>query len=204
MTTREPLARGFPYMAYQTYITEALVCGGWHSNTADRSILLFAREAGMVYVQAKSIREERSKQRYALQDASHVRATLIRGKTGWKVAGAESIQSFYASCDTRESRACLRNVILLLRRVVQGEGSHQHLFDDVIAGLKQSHFLPIKSLETVLSLRILNALGYVASLEEYEHLLGEAFPSAEVEKLSDILIQKCAKVIEHGLIQSQL
>ncbi len=191
-------------MAYQTYITEALVCGSWHRNTADKSILLFAREAGMVYVHAKSIREERSKQRYALQDASHVRVTLIRGKTGWKVAGAEMIQSFYAESSTRESRAFLRNIILLLRRVMQGEVAHQHIFDDVIQVMQEGMELPQKQLEAVLSLRILESLGYVARDEEYTSLLAPTFPFSDVQNLSDALFARCLKTIEHGLIQSQL
>ena len=88
-------------MAYQTYITEAIVCGSYDSNTSDRSFLLFAREAGMIYAHAKSVREERSKQRYALQVCSHVRVTLIRGKSGWKIAGVEPQQNLYALATTR-------------------------------------------------------------------------------------------------------
>ena len=88
-------------MAYQTYITEALVCGSIDNHSADRSFLLFTREAGMVYAHAKSVREERSKQRYALQVCSHIRATLIRGKSDWKIAGVDPLQNFYAQTTTR-------------------------------------------------------------------------------------------------------
>lgn len=55
------------FMAYETYTTEALVCGTFNRNTADRSYLLFTREAGMLYADARSVREERSRQRYALR-----------------------------------------------------------------------------------------------------------------------------------------
>lgn len=191
-------------MAYQTYITEALVCGSWHRNTADRTILLFSREAGMVYVQAKSVREERSKQRYALQDASHIRATLIRGKAGWKVASAEPLKNFYAHGTTRESRALLRNSILLLRRVMQGETPHQDIFDDMILILEQQNFFSASVLEAVFSIRLLNMLGYVSPEATYRHLFETPFPFEILNTLPVETVEELKKISEHALIQSQL
>ena len=52
-------------MAYVTYTTLALVCGTFDQKTSDRSYMLFTREAGMLFASARSVREERSKQRYA-------------------------------------------------------------------------------------------------------------------------------------------
>lgn len=191
-------------MSYQTYITEALVCGTWDRNTADKSVLLFAREAGMVYVQAKSIRKEISKQRYALQDASHTRVTLIRGKTGWKVAGAEALKSLYAHATTRESRAFLRDTILLLRRVMHGEVPHQDIFDDVIIALERSGEFELKQLEALLFMRILFALGYVAPESTYAPLLTGDFPFDQVGQLSEGRVAEFERLIENALQQSQL
>lgn len=191
-------------MAYQTYITEALVCGSWDRNTADKNILLFAREAGMVYVQAKSVRKEESKQRYALQNASRIRATLVRGKTGWKVAGAEPLQNLYATAETREARALLRDTILLLRRFMHGEVPHQNIFDDVIAVLSRSTEYPQKPLQTLLFIRILHTLGYVSPEPSYAHMFTEIFPFGEVPKLSAADVLAFEGVIENALNQSQM
>lgn len=191
-------------MAYQTYITEAIVCGSWNRNTADKSILLFAREAGMVYVQAKSVRKEISKQRYALQDASHIRATLIRGKTGWKIAGAESIKSLYACAHTREARAFLRDTLLLLRRVIHGEVPHQDIFDDVHEVLEVSALYPLKLLERVLFMRILYILGYVIPISEYSYVFQKEFPFAHISIITDRDSEKFEQIIKNALIQSQL
>lgn len=191
-------------MAYQTYITEALVCGTYDSHSADRSFLLFAREAGMVYAHAKSVREERSKQRYALQACSHVRATLIRGKSGWKIAGVESIQNLYARTETRESRAFLRNIIRLLKRVIHGETVYEGIFDDVIRACTHSETFSHSTLETILSLRILHALGYVAPKPAYEHILHCTLE--QILRTPSITLDEkaCRDAIEHSLIQSQL
>ena len=191
-------------MAYQTYITEALVCGKNDSQSADRSFLLFTREAGMLYAHAKSVREERSKQRYALQECSHIRATLVRGKAGWKIIGAEPIQNFYARTETREARAFLRNIVLLLRRVVHGETSYSHIFDDIVSACGKSDMYPPTKLEYVLTLRILHALGYIAPTPLYESFLHCALPYELVEKLSSEEGEKCHATIENALLESQL
>lgn len=191
-------------MSYQTYITEALVCGSWDRNTADKSILLFTREAGMLYAQARSVRKEISKQRYALQDAFHVRVTLIRGKTGWKIAGAEALQSLYACATTRETRGLLRDAILLLRRFVHGESPHQDIFDDVVDVLSHKNVYPENTLKTLLFLRVLNMLGYVAPTKEYEYIFNNSFPFDHVMTLSESDIAIFEKSIENALHQSQL
>ena len=126
-------------MAYQTYITEAIVCGSFDNQTSDRLFQLFTREGGMVYAHAQSVREERSKHRYALQVCAHARVTLVHGKRGWRVTGAEPLHNFYFLTQTREARAFVRNILLLLRRVVQGETAHEKIFDDVVYACTQLH-----------------------------------------------------------------
>ncbi len=191
-------------MAYQTYITEALVCGSYDSNTSDRSFLLFTKEAGMIYAKAKSVREERSKQRYALQVCSHVRATLIRGKSGWKIAGVEPIQNLYALTESREARAFLRNIILLLKRTIHGETVYTEIFSDVISACVQIEKYPQRKLESILSLRILHALGYVAPSASYDKFLHCAMPYRQIEFLGEEEEKQCQKAIKNAFTQSQL
>ena len=191
-------------MSYQTYITEAIVSGSWDRNTADKSILLFAREAGMVYVQAKSVRKEESKQRYALQDAFHVRVTLIRGKNGWKVSGAEPQKSLYAQSDSRESRAFLRDTLLLLRRLMKGEVPHEEIFDDVLLVLSRTSAFPLRPLKAALFMRIVHALGYVAPQASYGTLLEGEFPFELVTTMSEGVVADLERVIEEALTHSQL
>ncbi len=191
-------------MAYQTYITEALVCGSFDSQTADRSFLLFTREAGMIYAHAKSIREERSKQRYALQLCSHIRVTLVRGKNGWKIIGAVSLQNLYTAMKTREARAFLRNIILLLKRVIHGESAYTEIFDDVIIACTSADIYESQCLEPIISLRILHALGYVAPHETFMSFLHVPCTEALPVSLAPEVSIYAKQTIEHALIQSQL
>ncbi len=189
-------------MSYQTYITEALICGSRASHTSDRSYLLFARDAGMFYATAKSVREERSKQRFALQEFSHVRATLVHGKSGWRIAGVEPIQNLYACCVTRESRASVRNTIMLLRRVMHGETAHEGIFDDVIRFFTLHVARNPSDLENILSLRILYTLGYVAPDPSYAHLLSDLDPN--MVSLTETERALCVETVAKALRESHL
>ena len=191
-------------MAYQTYITEALVCGAYNRNTSDRSFLLFSREAGMIYGVAKSVREERSKQRFALQDFSYVRVSLIRGKTGWRIVSAEPIANFYADTTSREARATLRNTIRLIRRTMHGEVPHPIVFDDLITSLQEGSAQSDRTLELLLSLRILSELGYVAPEPAYERILAAPSAAAAVQEATAKEIQHAQKAVEKALMESQL
>ena len=158
----------------------------------------------MIYAHAKSVREERSKQRYALQDCSYIRATLIRGKSGWKIAGVEPIQNLYALTESRESRAFLRDTVLLLKRVIHGETAYESIFDDVIDACIQSAKYSHTKLGSILALRILHALGYIAPSPSHESLLHCAMPYHLLETFTENDEKECRTVIDHALIQSQL
>jgi len=191
-------------VAYPTYITEALVCGSTNSHSADRFFLLFTKDAGMVHAHAKSVREERSKQRYALQECSHIRATLVRGKSGWRIAGVEAIDNLYARAATRDARALLRNLMLLLRRVIHGEVVYPDIFDDVLQVCTMASHLPIQTLETVATLRILYALGYIPPHPAYESLIAEGFSFESLATLSKETEDAATHAVRNALHESQL
>ena len=191
-------------MAYQTYITEAIVCGSRASNTSDGVFLLFTRDAGMIHAHARSVREEKSKHRYALQPFSYLRTTLVRGKGGWRIIGTEPIKNFYSETTTREARSFLRNTTILLRRVIRGEIAYPEIFDDIICANTYSNNQNPEKLEKVLFLRTLNALGYVMPQPPYESLLTSEVPYDDVNDLSAEITDKCDDVVEYALQQSQL
>ncbi len=191
-------------MAYQTYITEALVCGVFDNNTSDRTFLLFTKEAGMLYAHAKSVREEKSKQRDALQVASHIRVTLVRGKSGWKIAGTEPLQKFYARTKTREERALVRNVILLLRRVIQGEIAQSTIFNDIVSVFGHDISIPPDMCERIVTLRTLYTLGYIAPAPIYDALVqGEMSPET-LALCTEDMCAACDQAIYNAFMQSQL
>ena len=150
-------------MAYATYITEALVCGTFNRNTSDRSYLLFTREAGMLYADARSVRVEKSKQRYALQDFSLVRVSLVKGKRGWRVGSIEASKNYYHLATSKSTRGAVVSMFRLLRRFLKGEEVSVRLFDFVVDGLDVLGATSENSRFTseVIQLRVMAYLGYV-------------------------------------------
>lgn len=179
-------------MSYVTYTTEALVCGSYEQNIADKSFLLFTREAGMLFATARSVRSENSKQRYALQEFSQIRVSLIKGKQGWRIGSVEAIKNDFSNVTTREARASIIRLYKLLRRFIRGEEASVSLYDFVVAALEKisDETSNRKLLEPYIHCQILLLLGYV----DYQQL-----PAA----VSGTSLEALAKK-EDELLQNQL
>ena len=191
-------------MAYQIYITDAIVCGSKNNNTSDRSYLLFTRDAGMVWASAKSAREERSKHRYALQDFSLARVSLVRGKIGWRVTGAEPTENLYFKAETRDTRTLIRNILRLLRRFLHGESPHPEVFDDVRDALQKQQGADTLRLESLLTLRVLSRLGYIAPQKAYDALLAAPYAHTIHREISKEEQVASDEAIAHALQISHL
>jgi recombinational DNA repair protein (RecF pathway) len=154
-------------MSYIVYTSEAIVCGSFLSNTADKTFLLFTKSAGMVYASARSVREERSRQRYALQDFSVIQVSLIRGKAGWRIGSVEGEQNIFGVAASREARGSVVRVLKLMRRYVQGEEPHPALYDeckDALVYLARPDITRRVLAEEIITARILYQLGYMRDL----------------------------------------
>lgn len=151
-------------MAYQTYTTEAIVCGSFNRNGADRQYRLFTKHAGMLFATAKSVRYERSKQRHALQTFSHVNVSLVRGKGGWRIGSVEAITNHFFSAHNRQARTLLVSVVRLLNRYLHGEEVHPAVFGDLIDLLSFARSVSLDMSDDLLmifELRLLAHLGYI-------------------------------------------
>ncbi|MEZ4200557.1 MAG: DNA repair protein RecO C-terminal domain-containing protein [Candidatus Paceibacterota bacterium] len=189
-------------MAYATYTTEAIVCGHKDSYTSDRSFLLFTLDAGMVWASARSVREERSKQRYALQDFSWVRVSLVKGKAGWKIGSVSALRNFYAEAKERELRGQVTRILRLVRQFVHGESPHPHVFTDtreVLSALVEESVTSAELLE-VYTLRLLHQLGYIAPHNTYDTLLTDAHWTMNPTPIPSA----AKKAIEHAFSVSHL
>ena len=192
-------------MAYVTYTTEALVCGTFNRNTADRSFLLFTREAGMLYADARSVREERSRQRYALQDFSLVRVSLVKGKRGWKVGSIESLKNYYATATGKSARGSVVSLFFFFRRFLKGEETATELFDLTKESLEvlQKNTEERLFVEEVIQLRILSLLGYVDTKKIPENIRYES-PSLIVKHSTAETQNKINQLYSHAIDVSHL
>ena len=152
-------------MSHKIYTTEAIVVGSRFNNTSDKSFLLFTRSAGMLWATGKSVREERSKQRFALQEFSLIRASLVKGRHGWRLGSVVALDNFFTHVDNRESRLAIVKVIKIIRQFLHGESNNFELFDDtveVLNKLKSQDKNQLENLVDIFTLRFLFTLGYIA------------------------------------------
>jgi recombinational DNA repair protein (RecF pathway) len=151
-------------MAYHIYHTEALILGGRPSGEGDRNLFCYTRELGLVMAHAKSLREGRSRLRYALQTFAHAEVDLIRGKHGWRLISARPVDSLGELWRHPSKRRILAHHTQLLERLIQGEEQNGTLFDDLLLGLKFLRDIEeesmLRSAELLLVIRLLAELGY--------------------------------------------
>ena len=148
---------------YQKYSTEALVISSRESGESDRFFSLFTRDFGLVRARATAVRSEKSRMRYALQDFSRANVSLIRGKRGWRVAGATSLST---AIDKDAKGVCaFARIAELVNRLIAGEEQSPYIF----AALSDAHDALMRgsngstgTIEIVCVARILFALGYIS------------------------------------------
>jgi recombinational DNA repair protein (RecF pathway) len=148
---------------YQKYTTDALVLSSYEIGEADRTFALYTEDFGLVRARATAVRSEKSKMRYALQNYSHASVSLVRGKRGWRLAGAAALKG--AAGDTHGGAAFAR-IAELTVRLVHGEEKNDFLF----ATLAEAHHALMgasnsawATIEIVCVARVLFALGYISA-----------------------------------------
>jgi len=188
-------------MSYQTYITEAIVCGSFANNTADKSFLLFTKRAGMLYATARSVREERSRQRYALQDFSYIVVSLVHGKTGWRIGSVEARGNIFSTAPSRAVRGSVVRLVKTLRRFVQGEEPHPELYEEFLHSLdflKDITDANRSIYEKLITARLLYFLGYIAPV-----LIDKPLLEHPLESLDFLAVKTQIKTIEEWLETAQ-
>lgn len=147
---------------YQKYQTESLVLASYESGESDSALVLYTREFGLVRARASAARSESSKMRYAIQKYAFSNVSLVRGKRGWRVAGARAER---VAAGNMRGVAAFARIADLVVRLVQGEERSEYLF----AAITEAHYALMHSddstlatIELVCVARVLFALGYIS------------------------------------------
>jgi len=184
---------------YQKYHTEALVLGSWESGETDKAFALYTRDFGLVRARASAVRSESSRMRYALQSYSLAGVSLVKGKRGWRAAGALPARG--ARGDKRGIGAFARVAELTLR-LVHGEEKNEYLFAALVEAheaLMQEKCEAFGTIELVCVARLLYALGYISnealSTALFTHTAYTGESLTEAETLKDKLLSSVNKAI---------
>lgn len=148
---------------YQKYFTEALVLSHREYGEADRIYTLYTREFGLVRARASSVRSAHSKMRYGLQSLSCAHVALVRGKRGWRLAGAAETRGLVGA--SQLGIRTFARVASLVERLVHGEEEHAYLYTalyEAHSSLLAPSCPAAPSIELVCAARMLFALGYLS------------------------------------------
>jgi recombinational DNA repair protein (RecF pathway) len=189
---------------YQKYHTEALVLASYESGEADKTVVLYTRDFGLVRARATAARAEHSKMRYALQLYTRSYVSLVKGKRGWRMAGASA--SRLARGDTRGIGVFAR-IAELACRLVAGEEKNEFLFETLAeahSALMGERTEAFATIEIVCAARILFALGYI-SAEALQTALFTHTAYAEPHLAeADALREKLLASINSAIAETQL
>jgi len=153
---------------HHIYQTEGFVLRTRPAAEESKTIRLMTKDLGVVEARAQGVRRGASKLRFALQEFSYCKVSLVRGKEIWRIVNAVPLENaFFILRGSPEALATVARILALVGRLVSGEEEHAELFDIVrasIESLANDSFSREEILlaESIFVLRILAALGYAA------------------------------------------
>ncbi len=194
-------------MAYHIYQTDAFVVGSSSYGETAKIFILYTEELGLIRASAQGIRTMSSKLRYALDDMSHSRVSLVRGKEYWRITGAQSINVLRPT-NIFVTKVYAR-IVKLIERLIHEEESDAYIYT-----LLRSFFMHIaknnandsdqKTIEVITVARLLQHLGYISPTKEIESVFGETILSEKIIEQHRSSQKKLIEVINIALKASGL
>lgn len=158
---------------YEIYETESFVFRSYDVSENNKRTLIFSRDFGLIWVDSSGSRKEISKFRPFLQDFSHLKIYLVRGKLKFRVTGGNLISNiFFNFKDNKKDKILIiKNFFNLIEKVLIKEQKDEYIFDlilDFMEELKERDSRCLKKVELVFVVRLLLEVGYFSSdfLEE--------------------------------------
>lgn len=193
---------------HHIYHTKSFVIGSYNRGEANKILVLYTREMGLVRAVAQGIRLNKSKLRFGLQDFSYASVDLVRGRDIWRVTSGSTITSFPFARSQKQPLILIARISRLIERLCDGEEANEKIFDDFIQALyllddPNTSSASREALELHLVLRIMNTLGYIGESEILADYLASDFNSSKIESL----LKEKQSIIAHinrALNESQL
>ncbi len=164
---------------HHIYHTEGIILGSRNYGEAGKCYYIFTRDLGMIYASAQGVRKMSSKLRFVLQDFAYIKVDLVQGRDFWRVTSAAKTNALEQITRMPQNFAVFANISRLLRRLLAGVEPNEALFTDFLKGLMilekveaKDSVGDLRSIETIMVLRILHNLGYIGgdeALKDFTH-----------------------------------
>jgi DNA repair protein RecO len=196
-------------MAHHVYNTEGFVIESTPRGEANKMYLLFTKELGMVRASAQGVRLLKSKLRFAVQDFSYARFSLVRGRDMWKLTNAKPEWNLYARHKDQKAvlYACA-HIFVLLRRLIPGEEKNEPLYtflSEAFDFLSQESLLDddVAAFERIVVLTVLYDLGYGGTMHELSAFIHPTFSKKVLESMK-VKKHEALREINRSLRETQL
>lgn len=187
---------------HQKYKTNAFVIKSVPRGEDARFLTLLTEKFGLIRAEAKGIRKEKSKKRYALQDFSYANVSLVKGRYFWLITNATPISSFFYESEQSNFYGKIFN---LINRLIPEEDQTQRIFEIVKSAselLEQEFNEDV--IENLTALRILHELGYVGEETEIGYCFDPDFSAKELIEKAEKDRKKIISIINLAIKESQL
>ncbi|MCR4280757.1 MAG: hypothetical protein NUV88_00265, partial [Candidatus Kaiserbacteria bacterium] len=147
----------------------------------------------------------KSKMRYSLQNYSLAHVALVKGKAGWRLAGAKAIGG--ANKKNPKALSAFARISGLVTRFVAGEEAHERLFDilkEAHRALMQDECEAWPSIELICVARIMHTLGYISSEALQSALLTHTTYTEESLREADAMREVLLRTINHAISETHL
>ncbi len=189
------------------HTTPGFIISSRPTGEAGKLISIFTRDLGLIRASAQGIRFEKSKLRPFIQDHSVGVYSFVRGKEYWRLTNAQEVGQNYGAVKLnginengikeKTNKELVARIALILGRLLQGEDAHPELFvtlESLFSFLEHVTVVAdnsmdsesLKTLESLMVIRILHRLGYVANVAELkEYIESDSLDVAMLNSLKD-------------------
>lgn len=185
------------------YAVRALVLSRTAVGEASEVLALLTDEVGLVRARAQGTRRGGAKLGAALATFAESAVVLVRGREGWRVAGAVLEESWFSRLPDADARRRAARVVALALRLVPGEAPDRALLPIVLqylTALAEGAQEPRDAAEILAALYVLAALGFdPGEPHEGDNLFAE-------EKLAHIAAERASYIarVNRGIAASGL
>lgn len=173
-------------MSHTIYNTEAFILSSYNTGEADKTYRLFTKDLGVITAKATGIRKIASRLRFFVQDFKYIDASLVKGKHYWRLVSARPIHDL----NSRKSLTTPSRIrsLQLVAKLAPTEEPLTNLFEELVAAYTfTSSTHPstedMESIEALLALKILHALGYWGDVETEMEFIKSPFDESAIEKI---------------------
>ena len=121
-------------MLYHIYTTDGIILKRSPFGEANVLLYVLTKDLGLVMASAQSARLSKSKLRHGLQEYSHVLASFVKGKNGWKLTNVSEKGSFFFDLPRPYTRV-LAQIVFILIKMMPGEHPHPEIFKSCVSGM---------------------------------------------------------------------